>query len=170
MAAKKGGLGKGLDSLLVNKVNADHSSDSTIVKEKSTTTKKKSTKKETPDTMVKLSLVEPNREQPRKHFDEDGLLELAESIKQYGILQPLLVQEKSGYYEIIAGERRWRAAKLAGLKEIPVIVRNLTEQQIVEISLIENIQREDLNPIEEAQAFRRLMEEFQKFSDAIMDK
>ena len=93
MAAKKGGLGKGLDSLLVNKVNADHSSDSTIVKEKSTTTKKKSTKKETPDTMVKLSLVEPNREQPRKHFDEDGLLELAESIKQYGILQPLLVQE-----------------------------------------------------------------------------
>ena len=93
-------------------------------------------------------------------FDEDGLLELAESIKQYGILQPLLVQEKSGYYEIIAGERRWRAAKLAGLKEIPVIVRNLTEQQIVEISLIENIQREDLNPIEEAQAFRRLMENF----------
>ena len=170
MAAKKGGLGKGLDSLLVNKVNADHSSDSTIVKEKSTTTKKKSTKKETPDTMVKLSLVEPNREQPRKHFDEDGLLELAESIKQYGILQPLLVQEKSGYYEIIAGERRWRAAKLAGLKEIPVIVRNLTEQQIVEISLIENIQREDLNPIEEAQAFRRLMEEFHMKQDEIAEK
>ena len=149
MAAKKGGLGKGLDSLLVNKVNADHSSDSTIVKEKSTTTKKKSTKKETPDTMVKLSLVEPNREQPRKHFDEDGLLELAESIKQYGILQPLLVQEKSGYYEIIAGERRWRAAKLAGLKEI---------------------QREDLNPIEEAQAFRRLMEEFHMKQDEIADR
>ncbi|WP_455193664.1 ParB/RepB/Spo0J family partition protein [Eubacterium ramulus] len=170
MAAKKGGLGKGLDSLLVNKVNADHSSDSATVKEKSTTTKKKSTKKETPDTMVKLSLVEPNREQPRKHFDEDGLLELAESIKQYGILQPLLVQEKSGYYEIIAGERRWRAAKLAGLKEIPVIVRNLTEQQIVEISLIENIQREDLNPIEEAQAFRRLMEEFHMKQDEIADR
>ncbi|WP_288776413.1 ParB/RepB/Spo0J family partition protein [uncultured Eubacterium sp.] len=170
MAAKKGGLGKGLDSLLVNKVNADHSSDSAAVKEKSTTTKKKSTKKETPDTMVKLSLVEPNREQPRKHFDEDGLLELAESIKQYGILQPLLVQEKSGYYEIIAGERRWRAAKLAGLKEIPVIVRNLTEQQIVEISLIENIQREDLNPIEEAQAFRRLMEEFHMKQDEIADR
>ena len=120
--------------------------------------------------MVKLSLVEPNREQPRKHFDEDGLLELAESIKQYGILQPLLVQEKSGYYEIIAGERRWRAAKLAGLKEIPVIVRNLTEQQIVEISLIENIQREDLNPIEEAQAFRRLMEEFHMKQDEIADR
>ena len=170
MAAKKGGLGKGLDSLLVNKVNADHSSDSTTVKEKSTTTKKKSTKKGTPDTMVKLSLVEPNREQPRKHFDEDGLLELAESIKQYGILQPLLVQEKNGYYEIIAGERRWRAAKLAGVKEIPVIVRNLTEQQIVEISLIENIQREDLNPIEEAQAFRRLMEEFHMKQDEIADR
>ena len=170
MAAKKGGLGKGLDSLLVNKVNADHSSDSTIVKEKSTTTKKKSTKKETPDTMVKLSLVEPNREQPRKHFDEDGLLELAESIKQYGILQPLLVQEKSGYYEIIAGERRWRAAKLAGLKEIPVIVRNLTEQQIVEISLIENIQREDLNPIEEAEAYQRLISEYKLKQDEVADK
>ena len=170
MAAKKGGLGKGLDSLLVNKVNADHSSDSTIVKEKSTTTKKKSAKKETPDTMVKLSLVEPNREQPRKHFDEDGLLELAESIKQYGILQPLLVQEKSGYYEIIAGERRWRAAKLAGVKEIPVIVRNLTEQQIVEISLIENIQREDLNPIEEAEAYQRLISEYKLKQDEVADK
>lgn len=107
MAAKKGGLGKGLDSLLVNKVGTDHAA--TATKEKAANTiKKKSTKEapETPDTMVKISLVEPNREQPRKHFDEDGLLELAESIKQYGILQPLLVQEKNGYYEIIAGERR----------------------------------------------------------------
>lgn len=170
MAAKKGGLGKGLDSLLVNKVNADHSSDSTIVKEKSTTTKKKSTKKETPDTMVKLSLVEPNREQPRKHFDEDGLLELAESIKQYGILQPLLVQEKSGYYEIIAGERRWRAAKLAGLKEVPVLIKSYTDQEIVEISLIENIQRENLNPIEEAMAFKRLLEEFHLKQDEVAER
>jgi len=172
MAAKKGGLGKGLDSLLVNKVGTDHAA--TATKEKAaSTTKKKSTKKETaetPDTMVKISLVEPNREQPRKHFDEDGLLELAESIKQYGILQPLLVQEKNGYYEIIAGERRWRAAKLAGLKEVPVIVRNLSEQQIVEISLIENIQRENLNPIEEAQAFRRLMEEFHLKQDEIAER
>ena len=120
--------------------------------------------------MVKISLVEPNREQPRKHFDEDGLLELAESIKQYGILQPLLVQEKNGYYEIIAGERRWRAAKLAGLKEVPVIIRKLTDQQIVEISLIENIQREDLNPIEEAQAYRRLMEEFHLKQDEIAER
>lgn len=172
MAAKKGGLGKGLDSLLVNKVGTDHAT--TATKEKAVSTaKKKSTKKETtetPDTMIKISLVEPNREQPRKHFDEDGLLELAESIKQYGILQPLLVQDKNGYYEIIAGERRWRAAKLAGLKEVPVIVRNLSEQQIVEISLIENIQRENLNPIEEAQAFRRLMEEFHLKQDEIAER
>lgn len=172
MAAKKGGLGKGLDSLLVNKVGTDHAT--TAPKEKAVSTaKKKSTKKEpteTPDTMIKISLVEPNREQPRKHFDEDGLLELAESIKQYGILQPLLVQNKNGYYEIIAGERRWRAAKLAGLKEVPVIVRNLNEQQIVEISLIENIQRENLNPIEEAQAFRRLMEEFHLKQDEIAER
>ncbi len=172
MAAKKGGLGKGLDSLLVNKVGTDHAT--TATKEKAVSAaKKKSTKKETteiPDTMIKISLVEPNREQPRKHFDEDGLLELAESIKQYGILQPLLVQDKNGYYEIIAGERRWRAAKLAGLKEVPVIVRNLSEQQIVEISLIENIQRENLNPIEEAQAFRRLMEEFHLKQDEIAER
>lgn len=171
MAAKKGGLGKGLDSLLVNKVGADH----TPAKETSnnTTTKKKTAKKEvseTPDTLVKLSQIEPNREQPRKHFDEDSLLELAESIKQYGILQPLLVQKKKDYYEIIAGERRWRAAKLAGLKEVPVIIRDLTEQQIVEISLIENIQRENLNPIEEAQAFRKLMEEFHLKQDEIAER
>lgn len=171
MAAKKGGLGKGLDSLLVNKVGADH----TPTKETSnnTTIKKKTNKKEfseTPDTLVKISLIEPNREQPRKHFDEDGLLELAESIKQYGILQPLLVQKKKDYYEIIAGERRWRAAKLAGLKEVPVIIRDLTEQQIVEISLIENIQRENLNPIEEAQAYRKLMEEFHLKQDEIAER
>ena len=143
MAAKKGGLGKGLDSLLVNKVNKTEATEKPAAASTTTATKKRSTKKETPDSMVKISLVEPNREQPRKHFDEDGLLELAESIKQYGILQPLLVQEKNGYYEIIAGERRWRAAKLAGLKEVPVIIRKLSNQQIVEISLIENIQREE---------------------------
>ena len=170
MAAKKGGLGKGLDSLLVNKVNADHSSDSTIVKEKSTTTKKKSTKKETPDTMVKLSLVEPNREQPRKHFDEDGLLELAESIKQFGVIQPLVVQEKNGFYEIIAGERRWRAAKMAGLKEVPVIIKKYTDLEIMEISLIENIQRENLNPIEEALAYKKLLNEFHLKQDEVAER
>ena len=122
MAAKKGGLGKGLDSLLVNKVNKTEATEKPAAASTTTATKKRSTKKEKHDSMVKIYLVEPNREQPRKHFDEDGLLELAESIKQYGILQPLLVQEKNGYYEIIAGERRWRAAKLAGLKEVDVII------------------------------------------------
>ena len=109
---------------------------------------------------MKINEVEPNRDQPRKNFDEDALQELADSIKQFGLLQPILVQDKGEYYEIIAGERRWRAAKLAGLKEVPVIIRNYSSQEIVEISLIENIQREDLNPIEEAQAYKRLLTEF----------
>ena len=109
------------------------------------------------EVMVKISEVEPNRNQPRKNFDEDALLELSESIKQFGIIQPLVVQKRKDYYEIIAGERRWRAAKMAGLKEVPVIIKDYTDQEIVEISLIENIQREDLNPIEEAQAFKRLL-------------
>lgn len=99
--------------------------------------------------MVNINKVEPNKEQPRKNFDEDALLELSESIKQFGVLQPLLVVDRKDYYEIIAGERRWRAAKMAGLKKVPVIIKDLTEQEIVEISLIENIQRENLNPIEE---------------------
>ena len=103
---------------------------------------------------MNITKVEPNREQPRKKFDEDALLELAESIKQYGVLQPLLVQEREDYYEIVAGERRWRAAKIAGIKEIPVIIKKLTRQEIMEISLIENIQREDLNSIEEAIAYK----------------
>lgn len=160
MAAKKNGLGKGLDSLITNKVSTKQLN--TGIEDKKSDSK--------PDTMVKISLVEPNREQPRKKFDEDGLLELSESIKQYGILQPLLVQDKKDYYEIIAGERRWRAAKLAGLKEVPVIIRNLTDQEIVEISLIENIQREDLNPIEEAQAYKKLMEEFHMKQDEIAER
>ena len=108
--------------------------------------------------MVRINEVEPNRDQPRKDFDEDALMELADSIRQFGILQPLLVQKKKNYYEIIAGERRWRAAKLAGIKEVPIIVKDYTDQEIVEISLIENIQRENLNPIEEAMAFKRLLQ------------
>ena len=114
--------------------------------------------------------MEPNREQPRKNFDEDSLEELAESIKQFGLLQPILVQDRKDYYEIIAGERRWRAAKKAGLKEIPVIIKNLTQQEIVEISLIENIQREDLNPIEEALAYKRLLTEFNLKQDEVADR
>jgi len=134
------GLGKGLDSLIPDKVGVTE----TIEEEK----------KE--ELMVNINKVEPNKEQPRKNFDEDALLELSESIKQFGVLQPLIVQDRDTYYEIIAGERRWRAAKLAGVKEIPVIVKKLTPQEMVEISLIENIQREDFNPIEEAIAYKRL--------------
>ena len=120
--------------------------------------------------MVKISKVEPNREQPRKKFDEDSLLELSESIKQYGVLQPLLVSDKKDYYEIIAGERRWRAAKLAGIKEIPIIIREFSNQETVEISLIENIQREDLNPVEEAMAYKRLIDEFHLKQDEIAER
>ena len=120
--------------------------------------------------MVKITKIEPNREQPRRNFEEDALLELADSIKQFGVLQPLLVQKKGDYYEIIAGERRWRAAKLAGLKEVPVIVRDYTEQEVVEIALIENIQRENLNPIEEALAYKRLLTEFKLKQDEVAER
>lgn len=109
---------------------------------------------------IKLSMIEPNREQPRKDFKEEQLQELADSIKQYGVLQPILVQKRENYYELIAGERRWRAAKLAGLKEVPVIIREYTKQESMEIALIENVQRADLNPIEEARAYQKLMQEF----------
>ena len=111
--------------------------------------------------MLKVTAIEPNREQPRKDFNEEAMEELAESMKVYGVLQPLLVQKKGDYYEIIAGERRWRAAKLAGLKEVPVVIREYTKQQTMEIALIENVQREDLNPIEEAKAYQRLIQEFE---------
>lgn len=154
MAARKGGLGKGLDSLITDRRGS-------IAKEAENVSAEKDEKKENGNPlMVKLSEVEPNREQPRKHFDEESLQELADSIKKYGIIQPLLVEKKEKYYEIIAGERRWRAAKLAGLKEIPVMIKEISEQEKMEVALIENIQREDLNPIEEAQAYKRLLEEF----------
>ena len=120
--------------------------------------------------MVKITMVEPNREQPRRKFDEDALQELADSIKQFGVLQPLVVQDRKNHYEIIAGERRWRASKLAGLKEVPVIIKDYTEQEIVEISLIENIQREDLNAIEEANAYKELAEKFNLKQDEIAEK
>ena len=120
--------------------------------------------------MLNISEVEPNREQPRKNFDEDELQELAESIKQHGVISPLLVVKRDGYFEIVAGERRWRAATIAGLKEVPVIVRDLTEQEILEISIIENLQRVDLNPIEEALAYKRLMTEFNLTQDEVAEK
>ena len=163
MAAR--GLGKGLDSLIPNALGETKTKKETAAKSKTETTEG-----EEPQTLVKITKVEPNREQPRKNFDEDALQELADSIKQFGLLQPILVQDRKDYYEIIAGERRWRAAKLAGLKEVPVIIRNYTEQEIVEISLIENIQREDLNPIEEAQAYKRLLTEFHLKQDEVAER
>lgn len=162
-AAKKGGLGKGIDSLIPNKVNNTKSAENTGEA-------KAKNEKVVEGILVSINKVEPNREQPRKNFDEDALLELSESIKQFGVLQPLLVQDKKDYYEIIAGERRWRAAKLAGLKEVPVIIKNLTEQEVVEISLIENIQRENLNPIEEAIAYKRLLTEFNLKQDEVAER
>lgn len=159
MAAR--GLGKGLDALIPNTAGQNK-----IKKEGATNT----TEEKAPETMVKITRVEPNREQPRKNFDEDALQELADSIRQFGLLQPILVQDRKDYYEIIAGERRWRAAKLAGLKEVPVIIKNYTDQEIVEISLIENIQRQDLNPIEEAQAYKRLLTEFNLKQDEVAER
>ena len=159
MAVKRGGLGKGLDSLIP---------DTGKVAEKVKVVEKVVEK---PIEMkLKINQVEPNREQPRKVFDEEALQELAESIKQFGILQPLIVQKRDDYYEIIAGERRWRAAKLAGLKEVPVVIRDMTEQEIVEISLIENIQRENLNPIEEAAAYKRLLTEFNLKQEEVAER
>ena len=153
----KHGLGKGLDSLIPDIVGKEEN-------------KKEEKTESAPDTLVDINKVEPNREQPRKNFNEDALQELAESIKQYGIIQPLIVQKKDDYYEIIAGERRWRAAKKAGLKKVPVIIRDLSEQEIMEISLIENIQREDLNPIEEALAYKKLLEDFNLKQDEVAEK
>lgn len=164
MAAKRNGLGKGLDSLIPDKKVKPAVSDKTEEKVKKEELNKSG------EIMVKINEVEPNREQPRKDFDEDALMELADSIKQFGILQPLLVQKKKDYYEIIAGERRWRAAKIAGIKEVPIIVKNYTDQEIVEISLIENIQRENLNPIEEAMAYKRLLEEFDLKQDEVAER
>lgn len=184
MAVKRGGLGKGLDSMIpvldstatkkkTGRTAIDKEALQNAAKEAHKPQKEKMEFEGKPGEqvqIVKLTKVEPSREQPRKQFDADALQELAESIKQFGVLQPLLVQKKEDYYEIIAGERRWRASKLAGLKEVPVIVKEFTEQEAVEISLIENIQREDLNPIEEAMAYKRLMEEFHLKQDAIAER
>ena len=162
MAVKKKGLGKGLDSLIPDKpLKTTTTNTSTPLEDK---------KSDTGERMMKINMVEPNREQPRKNFEEDALLELADSIKQFGVLQPLLVRKRKDYFEIIAGERRWRAAKMAGVKEVPVIVKDYTEQEIVEISLIENIQRENLNPIEEAMAFKKLLEEFNLKQDEVAER
>ena len=157
MASPKRGLGKGLDSMIPNKLPI-------------TGTESKEKKDVSCETMVKISEIQPNREQPRKNFNEDAMHELAESIKQYGVLQPLLLQKKGKGYEIIAGERRWRASRLAGLKEVPAIIKEYSTQEVMEIALIENIQREDLNPIEEAQAYQRLISEFNLKQDELAVK
>ncbi len=157
--AKKTGLGKGLDSLIPVHNNTE--------KEKAVV--EKVVEKKT-DTVLRITEIEPNKGQPRKNFNEDALEELADSIKQFGLIQPLVVQKRDGYYEIIAGERRWRAAKKAGLKEVPVIIRDYTDEEMMEIALIENLQREDLNPIEEAQAYKKLINDYKLKQDEIAEK
>lgn len=150
--AKKTGLGKGLDTLIPNNMEV-----------------KKETKVKS-DSVLKLSQIEPNRKQPRKNFDEDALEELADSIKEFGIIQPIVVQKRDNYYEIIAGERRWRAAKIAGIKEVPVVIKDFSDKEIMEIALIENIQREDLNPIEEAMAYKNLIDEYNLKQDEVAQR
>ena len=157
--AKKTGLGKGLDSLIPVHNNTER--EKAVVE--------KVVEKKT-DTVLRITEIEPNKGQPRKNFNEDALEELADSIKQFGLIQPLVVQKRDGYYEIIAGERRWRAAKKAGLKEVPVIIRDYTDEEMMEIALIENLQREDLNPIEEAQAYKKLINDYKLKQDEIAEK
>ena len=157
--AKKTGLGKGLDSLIPvhNNTEKEMAVVEKVVEHKT-------------DTVLRITEIEPNKGQPRKNFNEDALEELADSIKQFGLIQPLVVQKRDGYYEIIAGERRWRAAKKAGLKEVPVIIRDYTDEEMMEIALIENLQREDLNPIEEAQAYKKLINDYKLKQDEIAEK
>lgn len=155
----KRGLGKGLDSMIPTKTKVnEEKKEEEFVKEKEV------------EVMISINDIEPNTLQPRQNFNEDSLHELSESIKQYGIIQPLILQKRERYYEIIAGERRWRAARLAGLKEVPAIVKEYTNKEILEVSLIENIQRDDLNPIEEALAYQRLIEEFELKQDEVAER
>lgn len=162
--ATKRGLGRGLDNLIPT---------DEVKTAKSVTTKTKTEVKEVVkkvEQTLNINRIEPNKSQPRKTFDEDALLELADSIKQFGVIEPLVVVKRKGYYELIAGERRWRAARMAGLKEVPVVIKDYTDQEIVEIALIENIQREDLNPIEEAMAYDRLIKEFNLKQDEVAER
>lgn len=156
MSAKRG-LGKGLGAFFGDEVVQEVVTDKEIQKEA-----KKEGKKEVPkaEFTLKISEIEPNKGQPRKEFNDEKLQELADSIRQYGIIQPLVVQKKDSYYQLIAGERRWRAAMIAGLKEVPVVIKDYNDQQVMEIALIENVQREDLNPIEEAMAYQQLIQEY----------
>lgn len=170
MPTKKG-LGRGLNQLIPTGDEARTKSKSTPGETTKTITKEvvKEVVKEV-EQKVKITQIEPNKSQPRKQFDEDALQELADSIKQYGVLEPLIVTKKGKFYEIIAGERRWRAARLAGVKEVPVVIREYTDREIMEISLIENIQREDLNPIEEALAYESLINEYSLTQEEVAKK
>lgn len=155
----KRGLGKGLDSIIPEKMELEEKK---LIKKENNNVPR--------ETFIKTNEIEPNRNQPRRSFSEDSIIELTESIKQYGIIQPLILQKKDDFYEIIAGERRWRAAKMANLKEVPAIIKEYSDQQSMEIALIENIQREDLNPIEEAMAFQKLIEEYNLKQDEVAEK
>ena len=163
-AAKKSGLGKGIDSMGIDALIPTKSR--RIVQKKTEIVNEDVSR----ETLININLIEPNKEQPRKYFNDDALQELSDSIKQIGIIQPLILQKRNKYYEIIAGERRWRAAKLAGLKEVPAIIKDYTEKEIVEVALIENIQREDLNPIEEAKAYQRLVKEYNLKQDEVAER
>lgn len=159
MASK--GLGKGLDSMIPPKRTARAQAQDSAVNKNAN---------KSGEVILKINDVEPNKNQPRRTFNEDSLIELSESIKQHGIVQPLVVAKQKDYYEIIAGERRWRAAKIAGLKEVPVIIKDYSPQEIMEVALIENIQREDLNPIEEAKAYKNLIDEYNLKQDQVAEK
>jgi ParB family transcriptional regulator, chromosome partitioning protein len=159
MSAAKRGLGKGLDSMIPEKVEKTKienikNGDNDVSRE----------------TLININDIEPNKGQPRKKFDEDAIQELADSIRQYGIIQPLILQKKDKFFVIIAGERRWRAARVAGLKQVPAIIKDYSPQEIMEIALIENIQREDLNPIEEALAYQNLIKEFNLKQDEVAER
>lgn len=162
MAIKKG-LGRGLD-MLIPREDTSHKAEASVEKKPG---QQENAEPKEYDIEIDIRKIEPNRNQPRKQFDEDAIEELAESIKQFGVIQPLIVKKKGDYYEIIAGERRWRASKKAGLKKVPVIIKNYDEKEILKISLIENLQREDLNPIEEAQAYQKLQEDYGLKQDEI---
>lgn len=167
--APKRGLGRGLDNLIPTGEPKTAKTSSTPSETVVTKTEVKEVIKKVEQTL-NINRIEPNKNQPRKHFDEDALSELADSIKQFGVIEPLVVVKRKGFYELIAGERRWRAARLAGLKEVPVVIKDYNEQEIVEIALIENIQREDLNPIEEANAYNRLIKEFNLKQDEVAER
>ncbi|MDD6326977.1 MAG: ParB/RepB/Spo0J family partition protein [Eubacteriales bacterium] len=165
--ATRRGLGRGLDNLIPTDEPISNKKDTTVKPVVKTEVKEVIKKVEQ---TLNINRIEPNKNQPRKHFDEDALSELADSIKQFGIIEPLVVVKRKGFYELIAGERRWRAARLAGLKEVPVVIKDYSDQEVVEIALIENIQREDLNPIEEAHAYERLIQEFHLKQDEVAER